>query len=60
MHNLGLYDHSGCIPTFMVITEGRRHDVKVAKELDLPLMADSIVSVDRAYMVPRFNRGISG
>jgi hypothetical protein len=44
----------------MVITEGRRHDVKVAKELDLPLMADSIVSVDRAYMVPRFNRGISG
>lgn len=48
IHNL--YDHSGCIPTFMVITEGRRHDVKVAKELDLPLMADSIVSVDRAYI----------
>jgi hypothetical protein len=34
----------------MVITEGREHDVKVAKELDLPLMADSIVSVDRAYI----------
>ncbi|MGH7791396.1 MAG: IS4 family transposase, partial [Thermodesulfobacteriota bacterium] len=48
IHNL--YDHSGCIPTFMVITEGRRHDVKVAKGLDLPLMADSIVSVDRAYI----------
>lgn len=48
IHNL--YDHSGCIPAFMVITEGRRHDVKVAKELDLPLMADSIVSVDRAYI----------
>ncbi len=48
IHNL--YDHSGCIPTFMVITEGKRHDVKVAKELDLPLMSDSIVSVDRAYI----------
>jgi len=48
IHNL--YDHSGCIPTFMVITEGRRHDVKAAKELDLPLMADSIVTVDRAYI----------
>lgn len=48
IHNL--YDHSGCIPTFMVITEGKRHDVKVAKELNLPLIADSIVSVDRAYI----------
>jgi hypothetical protein len=48
IHNL--YDHSGCIPTFMVITEGKRHEVKVAKELNLPLMADSIVSVDRAYI----------
>jgi len=36
----------------MVITEGRRHDVKVAKGLDLPLMADSIFSVDRAHMFP--------
>ena len=48
IHNL--YDHSGCIPTFMTVTDGKQHDVKVAKELDLPLMADSIVSVDRAYI----------
>ena len=48
IHNL--YDHSGCIPTFMAISDGKQHDVKVAKDLDLPLMADSIVSVDRAYI----------
>ena len=48
IHNL--YDHSGCIPTFMTVTDARQHDVKVAKKLDLPLMADSIVSVDRAYI----------
>jgi hypothetical protein len=48
IHNL--YDHSGCIPTFMTVTDAKHHDVKVAKGLDLPLMADSIVSVDRAYI----------
>lgn len=48
IHNL--YDHSGCIPTFMAVTDAKQHDVKVAKGLDLPLMADSIVSVDRAYI----------
>ena len=48
IHNL--YDHSGCIPTFMAVTDAKQHDVKVAKKLDLPLIPDSIVSVDRAYI----------
>lgn len=45
-----LLDHRGCIPSFAVITEGRRHDVKVAKEIDLPLVPDSIIAVDRGYV----------
>lgn len=45
-----LLDHRGCIPSFAVITEGKRHDVKVAKEIDLPLLPDSIIAVDRGYM----------
>lgn len=44
-----LLDHRGCIPSFAVITEGGRHDVKVAGEVDLPLIPDSILAVDRGY-----------
>lgn len=40
-------DHSGHLPAFAVITEARRYDVKVAKELSFP--AGSIVVFDRAY-----------
>jgi hypothetical protein len=45
-----LYDHSGALPSFVTITDGKRHDVTVAKKTDLPLFPDSIVSVDRAYI----------
>lgn len=45
-----LLDHRGCIPSFAVVTEGRQHDVAVAKQIDLPLPPDSIISVDRGYM----------
>jgi hypothetical protein len=45
-----LLDHRGCIPSFAVVTEGRRHDVAVAKEVDLPLEPDSIIALDRAYL----------
>ena len=45
-----LYDHSGALPTFVTITDGKRHDVTVAKNTDFPLSPDSIVSVDRAYI----------
>ncbi len=45
-----LYEHRGCLPSFAVVTSGKRHDVKVAKEINLPLMPDSIVAMDRAYI----------
>jgi hypothetical protein len=45
-----LLDHRGNIPSFAVVTEGRRHDVKVAKEVSLPLVPDSILAVDRGYL----------
>lgn len=43
------YDHSGALPSFMVITDGKRHDARVVKEHAFPLTPDSIVSVDRGY-----------
>ncbi len=45
-----LYDHSGALPSFVTITDGKKHDVTVAKEIGFPLSPDSIVSVDRAYI----------
>lgn len=45
-----LYEHSGSIPSFIVITDAKQHEIKVAKEQDLPIVSDSIISVDRAYI----------
>ncbi len=48
-----LYDHSGSLPSFMVMTDGKHHDVRVArddKKLNLALLPDSILSIDRAYL----------
>jgi IS4 transposase len=45
-----LYDHSGALPTFIIVTDGKKHDVRVAKEHEFPLVPDSIVSVDKAYV----------
>jgi hypothetical protein len=45
-----LYDHSGALPTFLTVTDGKRHDVRVAKDNTFPLLPDSIVSVDKAYI----------
>lgn len=45
-----LYEHSGSIPSFLVVTDALAHEVKVAKEQDFPLISDSIISVDRAYI----------
>ncbi len=48
-----LYDHSGSLPTFMVMTDGKHHDIRVArdeKRLDFALLPDSILSIDRAYL----------
>ena len=45
-----LYDHSGALPSFMVVTDGKAHEAKVMKEKNFPLPPDSIVSVDRGYL----------
>lgn len=45
-----LYDHSGALPTFMTVTDGKRHDVRVAKDNTFALLPDSIVSIDKAYI----------
>jgi hypothetical protein len=45
-----LYDHSGALPSFLTVTDGKRNDVSVVKETSFPLSPDSIVSVDRAYI----------
>lgn len=45
-----LYDHSGALPSFLTVTDGKKHDVTVARETPFPLLPDSIVSIDRAYI----------
>jgi len=48
-----LLDHSGYLPSFMVITDGKTHDIHVAKDdsYGFPsLSPDSILLVDRAYI----------
>jgi hypothetical protein len=45
-----LYDHSGALPTFLTITDGKKHDVRVVKDNTFPLSPDSIVSIDKAYI----------
>jgi hypothetical protein len=45
-----LYDHSGALPSFMTITDGKKHDVRVVKDNTFPLLPDSIVSIDKAYI----------
>jgi len=45
-----LYDHSGAIPSFLVVTDAKQHEIKVAKEQEFPLVPDSIVSMDKAYI----------
>ncbi len=48
-----LLNHSGMIPSFMVLTVGKHHDVRVAKSeegLDFALLPDSILVMDKAYI----------
>jgi hypothetical protein len=42
-----LLDHEGCLPTFGVVTDGKVHDMTVARSLQFP--AGSVVVVDRGY-----------
>ena len=43
------FDHAGELPAFLTITDGKRHEVSVAKET-FPLSPDSIYCMDRAYI----------
>jgi hypothetical protein len=48
-----LLDHSGYLPSFMVLTDGKTHDSKVVKDESFgfpSLPPDSILLVDRAYI----------
>ena len=48
-----LFDHSGYLPSFMVLSDGRTHDVTVMKDstFGVPALSpDSILLVDRAYI----------
>jgi hypothetical protein len=45
-----LYDHSGALPSFLTVTDGKKHEITAAKENPFPLLPDSIISVDKAYI----------
>jgi hypothetical protein len=48
-----LFDHNGYLPTFLVLTDGRTHDITVVKDASYgvpTLSPDSILVVDRAYI----------
>lgn len=42
-----LLDHEGYLPSFALITDGKTHEIKVARTLKLPV--GSIVAIDRGY-----------
>jgi hypothetical protein len=42
-----LLDHDGYLPTYAYISNGKKHDVTIARKLSLPL--GSIVAMDRGY-----------
>jgi len=47
-----LLDHNGCLPSFVTVTDGRCHDVRVVQDnrYGFPqLLPDSIITVDRGY-----------
>jgi len=48
VHNL--FDLKTQIPVFNVMTTAKESDVKVAKNIPLPLTPDSIITFDRAYI----------
>jgi hypothetical protein len=43
------FDHSGHLPSFLTITDGKRHEVAVAKE-SFDVIPDSIYCFDRGYL----------
>lgn len=45
-----LYDHSGALPSFMVVSDGKKSDIRAVQRNAFPLLPDSIISFDRAYI----------
>ena len=48
-----LLDHNGYLPSFMVLTDGRTHDINIMKDSSFgvpTLSPDSILLIDRAYI----------
>jgi len=45
-----LLDIKGTIPEFLVISDGKSHDGRVARETDWPISPDSILVMDKAYL----------
>lgn len=43
-----LLDHDGCLPCYAVITEGKTHEIRVARTLECP--PGAIVAMDRGYV----------
>jgi hypothetical protein len=43
-----LLDHDGCLPCFGVITEGKVHEIRVARSLEFP--RGTILAMDRGYV----------
>lgn len=41
-------DYDNCMPAFMDLSDGKKHDVKAAQQIEFP--ADSIVVADRGYL----------
>ena len=51
-----LYEHAGCLPSFLVLTEGKAADIRIVKDHNFAsyLLPDSIISIDRAYIDARW------
>lgn len=41
-------DYDNCMPAFMHLSDGKKHDVRAAQEIEFP--EDSIVVADRGYV----------
>ena len=41
-------DYDICMPAFLDLSDGKKHDVRAAQQIDFPV--DSIVVADRAYV----------
>lgn len=43
-----MLDYDGCLPVFLHLTEGKTHEMQVAKTIDIP--SGSVLVADRAYV----------